>query len=110
MNLKNVMVILVVMILLAMILGLCSNSSSNDIVGLWKSTGKEDVFYNSIEFFSDGTHITETPGWCGTYTTDENRLRISGKLYSEVFTFRLDKNELTLTNSLGYSKIYSRSE
>ncbi len=103
--------LLISLMLFIVLLTACGGSTKNDIVGLWKSSGDESIFYNSVEFFSDGTHITETPGWSGTYTTDGNRLRISGKLYGEVFSFEItDKgNKLILTNSLGYSKTYART-
>ncbi len=107
---KKTIQILPLLIILVFLLCSCGNST-NDIVGLWESSGSENIFYNSVEFFSDGTHVTETPGWSGTYTTDGNRLRISGKLYSEVFSFELSNNgnQLILTNSLGYSKTYARA-
>lgn len=103
--------LLISLMLLVVLLTACGGSTKNNIVGLWESSGDESIFYNSVEFFSDGTHITETPGWSGTYTTDGNRLRISGKLYGEVFSFKItdNGNELTLTNSLGYSKTYART-
>jgi len=103
--------LLISLMLLIVLLTACGGSTKNDIVGLWKSSGDESIFYNSVEFFSDGTHITETPGWSGTYTTDGNRLRISGKLYGEVFSFEItdNGNKLILTNSLGYSKTYART-
>lgn len=103
--------LLIGLMLLVMMLTACGGSTQNGIVGLWKSSGDESIFYNSVEFFSDGTHVTETPGWSGTYTTDGNRLRISGKLYGEVFSFEItdNGNKLTLTNNLGYSKFYKRS-
>lgn len=109
---KKIIQTLSCLIVVVILLCSCKNSTKNDIVGLWKSTGEEGVFYNSIEFFSDGTHITETQSWSGTYTTDGNRLRISGKLYSDVFSFELSDsgNQLTLTNSLGYSKVYTLSK
>ncbi len=99
-------------ILTILVFLLCScGNATNDIVGLWKSTGSESIFYNSVEFFSDGTHVTKHPSWSGTYTTDGNRLRISGQMYGEVFSYELSDNgnQLTLTNSLGYSKTYTRS-
>ena len=103
--------LLISLMLSVVLLMSCGNGTKDDIVGLWKSSGKESVFYNSIEFFSDGTHVTETPSWSGTYTTDGNRLRISGKLYGEVFSFEISDNgnKLTLTNELGYSKSYERA-
>ena len=103
--------LLISLMWLIVLLTACEGSTKNDIVGLWKSSGDESIFYNSVEFFSDGTHVTETPGWSGTYTTDNNRLRISGKLYGEVFSFEItdNGNKLTLTNSLGYSKTYTRT-
>ena len=104
--------LLIALILLLVLLTACSSGTKNDIVGLWKSSGDESIFYNSIEFFSDGTHVTETQSWSGTYTTDGNRLRISGKLYGEVFLYEITDsgNKLTLTNSLGYSKTYKRAD
>lgn len=103
--------LLITLVALVVFLSACAGNTKNDIVGLWKSSGDESIFYNSVEFFSDGTHITETPGWSGTYTTDGNRLRISGKLYGEVFSFEItdNGNELILTNELGYSKTYART-
>lgn len=103
-------ILLIILTLSVLLLTACGGSTKNDIVGLWKSSGEESIFYNSVEFFSDGTHVTETPGWSGTYATDGNRLRISGKLYGEVFSFEIadNGNELTLTNSLGYSKTYKK--
>lgn len=103
--------LLISLTLLVVLLTACGAGTKNEIVGLWKSSGDESIFYNSVEFFSDGTHITETPSWSGTYTTDGNRLRISGKLYGEVFSFEItdNGNELILTNSLGYSKTYNRA-
>lgn len=103
--------LLISLMLLVMLLTACGGSTKNHIVGLWKSSGNESIFYNSVEFFSDGTHVTETPGWSGTYTTDGNRLRISGKLYGEVFSYKITNkgNELILTNSLGNSKTYARA-
>lgn len=101
----------IIMILIVLLLTACGGSAKNDIVGLWKSSGEESIFYNSVEFFSDGTHVTETPGWSGTYTIDGNRLRISGKLHVEVFSFKItdNGNKLIITNSLGYSKTYART-
>ena len=97
--------------LIVILLCSCGSNSKNDIVGYWKSSGDESIFYNSVEFFSDGTHITETPGWSGTYTAEGSRLRISGKLYGEVFSYKITNggNQLTLTNNLGHSKTYSRA-
>lgn len=103
--------VLISFVLLIVLFTTCGGSTKSDIVGVWKSSGKESIFYNSIEFFSDGTHVTETPVWSGTYTADGNRLRISGKLYDEVFSFEItdNGNKLTLTNELGYSKSYERA-
>lgn len=104
-------ILLIFLILMVLLLAACGDSAKNSIVGSWKSSGEERIFYNSVDFFSDGTHVTETAGWSGTYATDGNRLRITGKLYGEVFTYEITNNgnELILTNSLGYSKKYTRT-
>lgn len=96
--------------LLVLVCSACSSGTEETIVGQWRSNEESVVFYSNIEFFSDGTHVTETPGWSGTYTAENSRLRISGKLYSEVFSYELSDGEetLVLSDELGNSIIYNR--
>lgn len=109
---KKSKVILLIFVCVAVILLFysCGLSSKSSIVGKWESDEESGVFYDNIEFFSDGTYVTEVASWNGTYTMGKDRLRFSGVLHSEVFSFKISGGGkmLTLTNDRGYSKIYVR--
>ena len=107
-RIKKISILLSVMLLSFL---LCSCTAKKDIVGCWYSNGKEDVFYNKIEFFSDGSFATEAVSWCGEYSIDDGRLYIKGKLYSETFDIaQQGKNKIVLKNELGYEKTYTRKK
>ncbi|MBR5239810.1 MAG: hypothetical protein IKW04_04465 [Clostridia bacterium] len=108
---KKVLLITLVACILCLTACGGGGSTKNNIVGLWKSSDGSDLFYNTIEFFSDGTQMTEAASWSGTYTVEGNRLRISGKLYGEVFSYQITNNgnTLILTSESGYSKTYTRA-
>ena len=84
--------------------------NSKSIVGKWVGDGNKGVFYDEIEFFSDGTQVTEHISWSGSYSTDGNRLAIIGRVYSETFTYELRDggDVLALINSNGTEKEYTR--
>lgn len=88
----------------AMIIMLCACSSESALLGKWERSGGSSFFYDSMEFFKDGTYIPEEGGWEDTYSVDGNRI----KMNSDVFSFEIHNNELTLTNSYGYSERYTR--
>lgn len=109
MKLKRIISIALV-ILICVSFGACSsNSSSNEIIGKWKSEGGEPGNYpGKVEFFSDGT--LNYDDWGGTYTIDNDRLNCIVGADSYSFTFEIDNGTLYLTADDGTYKYYSYNE
>lgn len=102
--------------MLSSVLCACSKGGSflkqNSIVGRWEN--EDEIEYSSFpdeyEFFSDGTYDTERASWCGTYSIDDDRIKIKGVLNTVVYTFEIEDggNTLILTNDAGFSAEYGR--
>lgn len=75
-------------------------SKESKIVGRWESTDRTND-YSYIEFFSDGTYVTDWANYNGTYSIDGDRLRLSGVLVSDrVYTFEISGKTLTLDSDV----------
>ena len=89
----------------------CRKKDNEDlIIGYWKLTSDSGRDY--MEFFDDGSFVTDSASWCGTYAITGNRLRLTGRLEAIVFDFEFDKNgdRLTLITESGHSYDYERIE
>ena len=86
----------------------CGASPESKIVGQWVSDGGK-VFYNEIEFFDNGSYITQHVSWSGNYDISGNRIALNGKVYSEALSFEFeDDDTLILINELGTEQIYKK--
>lgn len=91
---KTILALILATILLVT-LAACGSSSSK-IVGRWVSTDRTND-YSYIEFFSDGTYVTDWANYNGTYSIDGDRLRLSGRLVNDrIYTFKISGKTLNL--------------
>ncbi len=104
---KKTKILMYVISCIALILALCSCSAQKRLVGKWEVV-EGDFFSDSIEFFSDGTYITEIGNFNGDYSVDGNRIKFGGILYSKVGTFKVSGNKLVIKNDAGGVATYRR--
>lgn len=97
-----------ILLFFVVILGLLSacGSSASSLAGEWKAeklrlpAGHAGI--SEIEFFSDGTYTSDHPNYCGSYSVDKNRIRLSGDLVDDAtFTFDIKGKTLTFYTELG---------
>lgn len=98
---KVVVSMLSLMILAVALIGCSSKSASDLIVGQWIVPGEEDRAGTTsdlvaLEFFSDGTYVSNRSNYSGGYSIDDDRIKLDGVL-AEPLTFTFELNEDTLT-------------
>lgn len=108
----------VIMIAVLTISIVACGSSSKALVGRWEYNSsqskwsKGDVRLSELEFFSDGTYSSNIDGYSGTYTIENNRLRLSISGYSRkdmIRSYSFDQGKLILDDDQGYDHwVYDR--
>ena len=98
---KCLICVLSIMLLGALLAGCGSKSPADLIIGQWLIPGEEDHAESTIElveleFFSDGTYTSNTANYAGTYSIDEDRIKLNGILVEPLtYTFEVDEDSLT---------------
>ena len=106
---KLSLLVVAVLMMFGLVLGLtaCVNGD-RALVGSWEIT--DDAVYRRIEFFSNGTVVSQWTSRCysvnewwtcmgGSWSIDGNRLSIGlAEPFSGLFTFSVSGNTLTLTS------------
>lgn len=64
------------------------------LTGKWKG-GNLEHGINELEFFSDGTYTSNHPNYEGSYSVDNNRIRLTGVLM-ESLTYTIEINNDTI--------------
>lgn len=101
-------IILIFTIISVIIISSCGNSA-NKLIGHW-STGEKGTL-SELEFFSDGSYVSSSSNYEGSYSVDSNRIRLNGILVDSLtFTFEVNNNSLILYDNDGdvygeYSKL-----
>ena len=112
---KLTQLFIILLVLLSIILAACSNKngSGEDIVGKWRYTTERGNDQTYV-FNSDGTIelITALGTASGTYRVEGDTINYTmtmpnGKIKSDSFTFKLDKDAIELTIS-GQTYTYTR--
>lgn len=98
---KKISLIAVIGILISMLAG-CGQSA---LVGRWTDTNG-----GYFEFFSDGTYTSSESNYSGDYSTDGDRLRLSGVLVNDVtLSYKVKGNELIIYSEDGdMSKVFTK--
>ena len=96
---KRILKISLCCTILVVLLAGCGKSK---LTGRWQEVPNEGWAFSEIEFFSDGTYDSDYANYCGNYSVEGNRLRISGIMVSdETFSFKVEDGILYLENSNG---------
>ena len=90
--------------LLTVLLTACGADSS--IEGRWEIPGRGDETSTSdlvkLEFFDDGTYVSNRSNYAGSYSVDGDRLRLEGIMVEPVaVTFEVNGDSLTFYNDDG---------
>ena len=112
---KDVVIILLAIALVVVILS-GRSGSENKIVGCWRYVEKEgigspDITY--LEFFSDGTYVSNGKNYDGKYSIDDSRIKLEGTLVKpKVYLFEIKGDMLTLYNYEGdeYPDTYKKEK
>lgn len=93
-KLFKIATLLIMLVMTAAVLSSCG--SSNKLVGRWENAHKE------IEFFSDGTYSSDDPNGSGSYSIDNNRLKLERLLEpARTYKYEVSGNTLKLYNNAG---------
>lgn len=112
---KDVVIILLAIALVVVILS-GHSGSENKIVGCWRYVkderiGRPDITY--LEFYSDGTYVSNATNYDGKYSIDGNRIKLEGTLVKpKVYLFEIKGDVLTLYYYEGdeYPKMYKKEK
>ena len=111
---KDMVIVLLVIALIVVFLSGRSGDESK-IVGCWRyvndGSGRPDITY--LEFFSDGTYVSNGTNYDGKYSIDGNRIKLEGVLVKpKVYLFEIKGDVLTLYNYDGdeYPDTYKRDK
>lgn len=84
------------MMLTMIMLVSCGGSKESYLIGRWSIDENYHSSLEELEFFSDGTYVSDHPNYEGNYSVDNDRIRLTGILVdSKTYTF--DVNKITLT-------------
>lgn len=109
---KKIKLITVVM-LIAALLTACGSKSS--LVGRWEAVdhgiqgGWAGPHLSELEFFSDGTYVSSSDNYTGSYTIEGDRIKLPGVLMETlVATFDISGDTLTLYDDEGDAYQYTK--
>ncbi len=95
--------ILIAALLTLTIFTACGGSN---LTGRWTSVDGD--YY--IEFFSDGTYITDDANYSGDYSAENGRMKLSGILVPDlVFSYTKSGNTLKLTDESGETREFRKN-
>ena len=98
------------------IMGACQKSPEAKITGRWRLAEDSSSFLNRLEFFSDGTYVSNHANYEGSYSIDDNRIRLQGILVdTKSFTYQLKGDILTFYDDGGdvycvYERVSEKEE
>lgn len=83
------------MLILAMMIVITSCGSSQDALeGKWTKTDG-GIMFNEVEFFKDGTYVSDHANYNGAYSIESDRIKFSGTLVEPVtLSYKIDGNKL----------------
>ena len=96
---KTLTKICTLFLLILSVLTACGKTPQEELVGYWEKVDGTHAFKN-IEFFNDGTYVTNRSNYEGDYSISNDRIKFEGVLVdSKTYTYKVDDDTLTFYNT-----------